>query len=63
MRKFAAVLYVRNRGSLGKFYPWACVVSSDSKNNAHVKAIEEAHTNYMEVYCVYSVLDVPDSVG
>lgn len=63
MRKFAVVLYVRNRGSTGLFYPWSTIVEADSRGNAHVKAIAEANRYHTEVHSVYSVLDVPDSVG
>jgi hypothetical protein len=63
MRKFAAVLYVRNSGALGKFYPWACIVSTDGREGADDCATALAHQAGMEVHCVYSVLDVLDSVG
>jgi len=63
MRKFAVVVYVRNRGAIGVFSPWACVVEASSRENAHVKAITWAHSYSMEVHSVYNVLDLPDSVG
>lgn len=63
MRKFAVVLYVRNEGSTEKFNPWAFTISSDSRANAPVRAIDLARKMHMETYCVYAVLDLPDSVG